>query len=141
MSAGLSADWWQRDRHLPQAQEEEEGDEQRHHGDAVTQEVYDHSYLVVHLAFLLQGEKKKQKSTQDESSGCFHCTEKQHFTLGEKRLYRLKKKNPLLTVFHLYISCCAFFLFSIGDEFRDFRVDEKESGTVLKRQIINCVHY
>ena len=59
MSAGLSADWWQRDRHLPQAQEEEEGDEQRHHGDAVTQEVYDHSYLVVHLAFLLQGDKKK----------------------------------------------------------------------------------
>lgn len=42
-------------RHLPQTQEEEEGDEQSHHGDAVTQEVYDHSYLVVHLAFLLQG--------------------------------------------------------------------------------------
>lgn len=45
-------------RHLPQTQEEEEGDEQRHHRDAVTQEIYDHSYLVVHLAFFLWGEKR-----------------------------------------------------------------------------------
>lgn len=58
MSLGLSADWWQRGRHLPQTQEEEEGDEQSHHGDAVTQEVYDHSDLIVHLPFFLQGEKK-----------------------------------------------------------------------------------
>lgn len=62
MSLGLSADWWQWDRHLPQTQEEEEGYEQSHHWDAVTQEVYDHSYLVVHLAFFLQGEKKHKMS-------------------------------------------------------------------------------
>lgn len=122
MSAGLSADWWQRDRHLPQAQEEEEGDEQRHHGDAVTQEVYDHSYLVVHLAFLLQGEKKKQK-TQRMSLLVFPLHRKNILRVGKKTLKT--KKNPLLTVFHLYISCCALFLFSNGVEFRDFRVDER----------------
>lgn len=122
MSAGLSADWWQRDRHLPQAQEEEEGDEQRHHGDAVTQEVYDHSYLVVHLAFLLQGEKKKQK-TQRMSLLGVSAAQKKHFTRGKKDFK--DQKNPLLTVFHLYISCCALFLFSNGVEFRDFRVDER----------------
>lgn len=122
MSAGLSADWWQRDRHLPQAQEEEEGDEQRHHGDAVTQEVYDHSYLVVHLAFLLQGEKKKQK-TQRMSLLVFPLHRKNILHVGKKTLKT--KKNPLLTVFHLYTSCCALFLFSNGDEFRDFRVDER----------------
>lgn len=85
MSAGLSADWWQRDRHLPQAQEEEEGDEQRHHGDAVTQEVYDHSYLVVHLAFLLQGEKKKQKA-QRMSLLVFPLHGKNILRVGKKTL-------------------------------------------------------
>lgn len=49
-------------QHLPQTQEEEEGYEQSHHWDAVTQEVYNHSYLVVHLAFFLQGEKKHRMS-------------------------------------------------------------------------------
>lgn len=49
-------------QHLPQAQEEEEGDEQSHHGDAMTQEVYDHSNLVVHLAFFLQDIRKDEMS-------------------------------------------------------------------------------
>lgn len=62
MSLGLSADQWQRNRHLPQTQEEEESYQQSHHGDAVTQEVYDHCYLVVHLAFFLQEEKKHEMS-------------------------------------------------------------------------------
>lgn len=67
MSLGLSADRRQRDRHLPQTQEEEEGNEQSHHGDAVTQEVYDHSYLVVHLAFFL----KQKRSVRQTNEGSF----------------------------------------------------------------------
>lgn len=59
MSLGLSADRRQRDQHLPQTQEEEEGYEQSHHGDAVTQEVYDDGDLVVHLAFFLQDGNKR----------------------------------------------------------------------------------
>lgn len=53
-------------KHLPQAQEEEEGDEQSDHGDAVTQEVDDDGDLVVHLSFFLQGEKEE---TREESVG------------------------------------------------------------------------
>lgn len=55
MFAGLAA---RGGGHLPQTQEEEESYEQSHHGDAVAQEVDDHSYLVVHLALFLQGDKK-----------------------------------------------------------------------------------
>lgn len=104
MSAGLSADWWQRDRHLPQAQEEEEGDEQCHHGDAVTQEVYDHSYLVVHLAFLLQGDKKKQKTQEDESSGV-SAAQKKHFTRGKKD-FKDQKKSSFNCFSSLYFLLC-----------------------------------
>ena len=56
----VSVTWRIISGHLPQTQEEEEGDEQSHHGDAVTQEVYDHSDLVVHLPFFLQ-ETQEQK--------------------------------------------------------------------------------
>lgn len=45
----------------PETEEEEEGDEQCHHGDAVTQEVDDDGDLVVHLAFFLQGGDREER--------------------------------------------------------------------------------
>lgn len=56
-------------RDSPQTQEEEEGDEQCHQGDEVTQEVDDEGDLVVHLALLLRGERERE--SLDESWGGF----------------------------------------------------------------------
>ena len=46
---------------LPQTQEEEKGHKKSHQRDTVAQEVDDHSYLVVHLAFFLDKSKKSRK--------------------------------------------------------------------------------